>query len=307
MLRRLSMVRPLLVVAALWVTQVPCWAQAAHDETVVMTRNLYFGADLIPVISAGTPAEFFAAVQQVLANMAATDFPQRADALAVEIAEKRPHLIGLQEAFRLTVNGNTGATPFRDFQQDLLDALAARGAEYYVVGQVNNLDVTIPVPGLGLVRGLDRDVVLARADVPATAVAVPGCRQSADGCNYQVFVPLPSLAGPINSERGFIVVDAAVGGHTLRFVNTHLEIPELPRVVQALQASELIAAPERDSATRPADRDRRRYQFGAHGRSCRHSWRRGRLAIPSVPGSRLSRYLDAQAGKFFRVHLLPVG
>ena len=57
------------------------------------------------------------------------------DALAREIAEKRPHLVGLQEVFQFTLNGNTGAPPFRDLLEDLLSALAAEGADYYVVGQ----------------------------------------------------------------------------------------------------------------------------------------------------------------------------
>jgi endonuclease/exonuclease/phosphatase family metal-dependent hydrolase len=206
-----------------------------------MTRNQYLGASLNPVLTAPTPASFVAAVQTVLAQMAASNFPERAEALADEIVSARPHLVGLQEVFRLSLNGTTSAPPFRDQLDDLLAALSARGANYYVAAQVRNLNVTIPVPGLGNLQAADRDVILARGDVQTWPVSVPGCRVSLDGCNYRAFVPLPSPIGTINIERGFVAVDAQTPGGMARFVNTHLEIPELPVVVQAAQASELVA------------------------------------------------------------------
>ena len=172
--------------------------------------------------------------------MTAADFPERAEALADEIADSRPHLIGLQEVFRLTLNGTTSAPPFRDQLDDLLAALAARGQQYYVAAQVRNLNVTIPVPGLGNLQAIDRDVILARSDVQTWPVSVPACRVSLDGCNYRTFVPLPSPLGTINIERGFVAVDAQAPDGMVRFVNTHLEIPELPVVVQAAQAAELV-------------------------------------------------------------------
>ena len=240
MARTLSLTRLPVLLLALWLAPIDTPARTNMGEIEVMTRNVFVGADLTPVIAATTLPQFFAAVNGVLQRMATSDFPERSVALAREIADRRPHLVALQEVFQLTLNGSTGAPPYRDLLEDLLDALAAEGAEYYVVGQVRNLDVTIPVPGLGLVRAFDRDVVLARADLPANVVSVPGCRVSADGCNYQVFAPLPTPGGTINSERGFLIVDATVAGQAVRFVNTHLEVPELPRVIQAAQAAELI-------------------------------------------------------------------
>jgi endonuclease/exonuclease/phosphatase family metal-dependent hydrolase len=214
---------------------------AAGQEVRVMTRNLFIGADLGPVLAARTPAEFITAAHMTLAVIAASDFPQRAELLAQEISSKRPHLVGLQEVTRLTRNGTTGEAPYRDYLEDLLSALAARGADYYVAGAVDNLDVTLPLPGIGLVRTLDRDVVLARADVPAVPVTVPGCRVSADGCNFLTLVSVPTPFGSsIAIERGFLVVDAVAEGQPVRFVNTHLEIPELPVIVQSLQAAELM-------------------------------------------------------------------
>lgn len=216
---------------------------AAPEEDVrVMTRNLYLGADLAPVLNAATPLAFLQAVLGALGQIAATDFPERAGALAQEIADKRPHLVGLQEVYRLSLNGSTAAPPYRDYLDDLLEALAARGAQYYVVAANRNLDVAIPIPGVGVVQTTDRDVVLARADVTAWPVAIDGCRESVDGCNFDAVFTINSPVGPIALERGYVVVDALIGARTVRFVNTHFEVPELPLQVQAAQAAELLAA-----------------------------------------------------------------
>lgn len=218
----------------------PPITSAADDEVRVMTRNQYLGADLGPILGAPTPAAFIQAVLAALNQIAANDFPQRAEALAQEIADKRPHLVGLQEVFRFTLNKATGAPPFRDQLDDLMKALAARGASYYVAGQVQNLTIAIPIPGFGIVEAIDRDIVLARADVAASPVTLTGCRPSLDGCNFSAVVTIPSAVGPIRIDRGFVIVDAMVGLQPVRFANTHLEIPELPLQVQAAQARELI-------------------------------------------------------------------
>ena len=217
-------------------------AVSAQEPVSVMTRNLYLGADLAPILRAPTPTAFGQAVMAALTQIAANDFPQRAASLAREIADKRPHLVGLQEVFRLTLNGSTGAPPYRDYLADLLDALSALDANYYVVARVQNLNVLIPIPGLGAVAATDHDVVLARADVPAWRVPLSGCQASLDGCNYDNVVMLNTAVGPITLERGFVVVDALVDGtRQVRLANTHLEIPELPPQFQAAQANQLIA------------------------------------------------------------------
>jgi endonuclease/exonuclease/phosphatase family metal-dependent hydrolase len=215
-----------------------------------MTRNLYLGADLTPVLEATTPQAFGAAVFNALTQISANDFPSRAEQLAAEIAERRPHVVALQEVYQLTLDGSGGAPPLRDYLSDLLIALEARGASYYVAGQVFNLDVQIPLPGLGVVRALDRDVILARSDTPTAPVVQPPdvCRQSGEGCNFRIVAALDSPVGRITIERGFVVVDAFIGAQTVRVVNTHLEVPELPRAIQAAQAAELLALIHASSA-----------------------------------------------------------
>jgi hypothetical protein len=220
----------------------------------VYTRNLYIGTDFDSVLAA-PPAEFLGAVQEAFAEIIATNFPQRAEALAEEIATIRPHLIGLQEVFNFllvpTPDGVNRNPPFIDYLETLREALAKRGLHYRVAAVVHNIDLTFPCslfgcpPGAGALRVLDRDVILARIDV-ATTVAAFDCQPpSADGCNYEARLPLvlpPFLTSSV--VRGFVGVDAVVHGETYRFVTTHLEVREAVgqdgTAVQRAQAVELV-------------------------------------------------------------------
>lgn len=229
----------------------------AADKITVETRNLYLGADLTPILTAPDPVAFNAALVTALAEITATNFPERAQALAKEIADKQPHLVGLQEVFNFTKDFGNGAVPFRDYLDDLMIALAAEGANYVVAASVQNLNILLPVdedfdaiPDF-LLGATDRDVILARADIAVTPVRFDllCARPSLDGgpgCNYSTVVVAPTAFGPVIIERGFVGVDATIGGKTYRFLNTHLEVmfpaadPFAP-FFQAAQATELNA------------------------------------------------------------------
>lgn len=222
---------------------------AMAEELTVMTRNMYLGAELAPVQTAKTQEEFFAAAQAALAQIAANNFPERAQALAAEIVEKQPHLVGLQEVYNFTFNGSNGPPPFRDHLADLMAALTAQGAGYRVAAVVKDMDIQVPLSG-NVLGVIDRDVILARNDVPTAVVplALSGCRQSLDGCNYTVVASAPSPLGvTIAIERGFVAVDAMAGNGPVRFVNTHLELRNvdptnpLSPLIQAMQAYELVS------------------------------------------------------------------
>jgi len=224
--------------------QTPVWSMA--EEIRVMSRNLFLGAEIQQIASANTIEEFLSGAQKALEQVAANDFTERANALAAEIVEKKPHLIGLQEVYNFTVNGFNGPLPFRDYLTDLLDALEARNAVYRLAAEVKNLDITLSIPGVGLVGIIDYDVILARGDVNTEVVNFPGCRESLDGCNYSVFASADSPAGTINIKRGFMAVDALIGTSPVRFCNTHLEVKNvdpldpLSPYIQSAQAFELI-------------------------------------------------------------------
>ncbi|MGB5749485.1 MAG: endonuclease/exonuclease/phosphatase family protein [Desulfobacterales bacterium] len=245
-------------------------AVAGRDIVKVMTRNQYLGADLMPLVTAGSPEDFLVAATAALEQIAANNFPLRARRLAAEIALTKPDLIGLQEVYDFTVNGFNIGPPFVNHLDETLTALNDRGQNYEVAATLNNMDITVPIEGIGLVRVLDRDVILVREGVtwenlsgsyttdglceisipnPASAVFGPSTLTSTpseDGCNYTIAAEVDSPVGPITIERGFVGVDATVRGKTYRFVSTHLEQrqpdPADPssRILQFLQSVELI-------------------------------------------------------------------
>ena len=63
-----------------------------------MTRNVYLGADLSPGIAAQNFNELKDAAGTILNQVDQNNFPVRAKGLAKEILQKRPALVGLQEA-----------------------------------------------------------------------------------------------------------------------------------------------------------------------------------------------------------------
>jgi endonuclease/exonuclease/phosphatase family metal-dependent hydrolase len=245
---------------------------AGRNKVKVMTRNQYLGANLEPVVLAQTPEEFLAEAINVLNTIAVNNFPLRARRLATEILLTRPDLIGLQEVFDFRLNNENVGTPFVDHLAETLEALDDKGLSYVVAATVENLDITIPIEGLGFVQVLDRDVILVREGVdftplsgdfsagglcgvpipnPVSEISLPPTlvsEPSEDGCNYTIVAQVedPPLGDPIPIERGFVGVDATVRGKTYRFVNTHLEGAQPDptdsdsAIIQSLQAVELV-------------------------------------------------------------------
>jgi len=216
------------------------------QEFRVMTQNVYYGFDTGPLLSAGSPEEIPVLAAQAFAQLLSTDFPERAGAIADEIARKKPHLVGLQEValFRIQSPGDAvvggtipAETVFLDYLAILLSALADRGLEYRVAAKVQNVDVELPMVtgtdplAFDDIRLTDFDVILASKDVrTGSAVAV----------NYQSKLFIPSLG--LEVPRGYVAVNASLpGSETIRFVTTHLEDTPFPEVQDA-QVRELAAA-----------------------------------------------------------------
>lgn len=227
----------------------PASASAAAENPSaslkVMTRNLYLGADLRPVFAAGSPQALVAAVTTAFAGVRATNFPERAQALADEIAGADPHLVGLQEAvlWRSQTPAQPGSATHveYDFLQILLDELALRGKHYAAVATVTLGDYEAPQStpgGLQDIRLTDRDVLLARTDLSAKVFRVG--HPEAQQFTARVTLNNPVL-GPIVIPQGWVAADATVRGRTTRVVSTHLE--PLSSAVQQAQAAELLAGP----------------------------------------------------------------
>ena len=220
-------------------------ASAGHRRQVdVLTYNVFLGGDLTPVITASTPEAFVAAATNLYQDVVATDFPQRAASIAKSIDETDPLLIGLQEVslWRTDTPADGPATPATevayDFLEILLDALADRGLDYEAVSVVENFDGEAPT-ALGFdARLTDRDVILARAGLPASHLKIVDEQHG----NFEAKLEIPNpVIGTIEVLRGWNLVDAKVRGKPLRFINTHLEAfsPE----AQVAQAQELLAGP----------------------------------------------------------------
>lgn len=168
------------ILLSVLVFQGSAWANA--DELTVMTRNLYLGANLTPAMTAQDGDEFFAAVFEILGVIEYNNFPERAAALAAEIAQKKPHLVGLQEVYNFTIDGTNPGPPFNDYLQELMAALEAQGAEYVVAAVVNNLALELLFGPNGPIGVFDHDVILARSDVATETLGLSQfCGASADG------------------------------------------------------------------------------------------------------------------------------
>ena len=74
-----------LLVALSALAVLPAAASAKKQDLRVMARNVYLGADLIPLASAPDRAAFEQAAAQRFQMVQTNDFPRRAKALAAEI------------------------------------------------------------------------------------------------------------------------------------------------------------------------------------------------------------------------------
>ena len=220
----------------------------------VITQNLYVGSNLFQILE-GEPADVPINAAQIFADIQFTDFRQRAEVLADLIADKEPHLVGLQEVSLIRVQCpddiilppnimEPNATEvYADYLQILLDALAARDQHYEIAATVMNADVELPAVNPGLLpdcpyplfdaRLTDFDVTLRRYDVGVSNVISD---------NYSNNFPVPTPAGTIEFLRGYNIMTAEVQGRSYRVVNTHLEVSGNPvaNLFQLLQASELV-------------------------------------------------------------------
>jgi len=216
---------------------------AGAQQITVLTRNMYIGADVDPVIEAliyGTPGDVFTALQAALGQLQRTDFPTRIAALADEIARQHPDVVGLQEVYNLDIVpaalGLPGGPIHMDFLGTLQAALAARGVTYVVAG-TNTL--TDAVLAGGAVHLTDHDALLVN---PArVTLAGPGT-----GAVFQVNLADYLPPGSIAIVRGYVYVPALVAGVPTLLINSHLEsgpgtLFEQLRYAQAYELAQVAA------------------------------------------------------------------
>jgi endonuclease/exonuclease/phosphatase (EEP) superfamily protein YafD len=219
------------------------WAgppQHAQRHLTVATYNLYLGADLTPLFSAASPQELVQRAGQIYAHVVRTDFPSRAEAIARLLAANPPDVAGLQEV-SLWETGPIGGplSPSYDFLELLLAALARHGLTYLPVAvNVNFASDPTPISATTAARLTDRDVIIARADLPSSQLKVGNPQPH----NFTATLVIPSAIPGVSFRvpRGWSAVDVKVRGTTVRFANTHLEAFSV--AVRNQQARELAAA-----------------------------------------------------------------
>jgi hypothetical protein len=216
----------------------------------VMSQNLYVGFDVEQFVAdvSANPGNVVPLTTAAYAQVLANDIAARADAIALTMDQHRPALVGLQEVALYRSAAFDGPGPPHatnveiDYLETLLAALASRGLSYTAVATVQNTDAEFPRligfdannnPILQDIRLTDRDVILARSDIPPAEFQVSNPQSG----NYTAIV---SALG-VNFPSGWTAVDVEAGERAFRFVNTHLA--RLPAAIQELQAAELVAGP----------------------------------------------------------------
>jgi endonuclease/exonuclease/phosphatase family metal-dependent hydrolase len=214
--------------------------QAAKKKTTnvtFMSRNLFLGADLIPLATAKKGDEFEHAAGTLLNSVKATDPEGRMKLIAGEIAKAKPDLVGLQEVTLWKTGPKNDPAPAStvviDYLASIKRELNARGAKYRVVADQRTLSLEGPTDQNVDLRFTDGNVVLARKGVKVSK------SKSSDFKN-QLQIPTQQL-GTVSVNRSFNQLNASVRGAKLHLVNAHLEAysPEF----RLKQAKELVAGP----------------------------------------------------------------
>lgn len=154
------------------------------EQLRVMTKNLYIGADILAV-NDQRPCGALQAVHELFEEIIASAPRERMEAIADEIMREQPHVITLQEAYRISAqfpsnsyvfDSSTGAFTFANFDVNpedgtitfrpdaddivfdyvylLLEALEARGLQYSVVEDAVVYESDFEFPSWNLDPGL---------------------------------------------------------------------------------------------------------------------------------------------------------
>jgi endonuclease/exonuclease/phosphatase family metal-dependent hydrolase len=213
-------------------------ALAAHDQneaTVnIMSQNMDSGTDLGFVLALGGTAE---SVDLTLAEIMASNIPERADLLAAQIAAEQPQIVALQEVtlWRTGPTPETATQTLYDQLELLLAALVNHGVAYDVVAINRLTDLALPGSS-GALRYTDRDVLLVRSDLRPPAFLF-------SDVHARLYNAAFTFQG-LTVSQGWISADVHMGRKQFRMVMTHLEtpIPGIPEAtdVQVAQADELV-------------------------------------------------------------------
>lgn len=231
----------------------PYSAQAAEPTFTVMSRNIFLGADV------GVALELIpdmpAAAQFMWDQVNKNDFSKRSVALANEIKEYQPDVIGLQEATIWYCKKNAWSKKVEvfNFTDQLLEAL---GGEYILASKDGNAAFNPgysinPIPFLTMVKDPERFQKIFGEDKAACGFQIGDALAIKKSLADQViqvgnteyedsYSIVPTL---MTIYRGYTWADINIANIPVRFVSTHLEsIWDENKVPNAAkQASQLIS------------------------------------------------------------------
>ena len=232
----------LAVVASLLPLAAPAAAQDRSRDVTVMTRNLYLGADLIPLATQPSREAFEQAAAQRFQTVLSNDCATRAKAIAAEIRKSKPDIVALQEAavWKRSPDGvkDGNATPA---SQTVYDSIAVLNAELRKLGQRYRVAVKRAWFDYEAPTALGYDVRLSQNDaiLVRTGSKVRASRTFRGG--FRDHFDPPTQVGVAQQLRGWVGVDGRVGGRAFRFVTTHLEAYS-PEIAEK-QMTQLLRGP----------------------------------------------------------------
>jgi endonuclease/exonuclease/phosphatase family metal-dependent hydrolase len=233
-MKKTIMVLGVIFLGSVWFSSGALTATAQNETGVtIMTQNMDAGTDLGFVVALGVPR----GVDLTLAEIQASNIPERAELLAAKIAAEQPHFVALQEVtlWRTGDTPETATLILYDQLELLLSALASNGVAYEVVAINRLTDLALPGTN-GALRYTDRDALLVRSDLRAPEFVI-------SDTHTHIYEAAFDFQGLI-VVQGWISADVHIGDSNFRLVVTHLESP-VPGVaeateVQVAQANELI-------------------------------------------------------------------
>ena len=236
-----------IILAAIVIASSPLQAFSNNRdrELKVMTYNMYLGAELSDIFTAQSPPELLLEVGEAYTDMLAGNVHERIAAIADQIEDGEPVLVGLQEVALWRVGAPFDPAPATivtyDFLQMLLDELADRDQRYVPIAIQTNLDAELPgilsaTDALDI-RFTDRVVILARTDLSESEFKLEETNAQSFVTNLQV----PILGQTVTIVRGWTSADIKFRGKPYRFVNTHLE--SFVDLIQYAQVNELVQGP----------------------------------------------------------------
>jgi len=202
-----------------------CTAAWAHEDgrTIkIMTRNLYQGTDFTEAMSSQTQLEFFTNVTLTMNNVRATNPPARMAAIAAEIAEQEPDLVGLQEAtiWQTGPAFDQLKTEF-DLGQLVMRELVKLKVEYVPIVVFKGFDFLSPGITGEWVHTTQCNMILARKESLDDGMKV----LATDKAAYSVLLPVPiaALGTSLTIPRGWASADISFHGLEFRFITTQAE------------------------------------------------------------------------------------